>query len=135
MTTFKITVLDEMAKVLFTTENGQYSITVPNHESLEASISSDLQNWLNMAINEQSKSQSKALSKYQFLSRLTVQERVSIFELENTNPMVKMWLEMFRICDEIDLTNSETIQGINMLSQMDILTNERVLELLKPLEL
>lgn len=73
------------------------------------------------------------LTKYQFISRLTVQERIAIFELENTNAMVKMWLEMFKICDEIDLSNEETIQGINMLSQLGILANERIAELLKPL--
>ena len=73
------------------------------------------------------------LTKYQFISRLTVQERIAIFELENTNPMVKMWLEMFKICDEIDLSNEETIGGIGMLSQLGILAEERISELLKPL--
>ena len=71
------------------------------------------------------------LTKYQFMNRLTVPERIAIFELESTDSMVKMWLEMFKIADEIDVTNAETIAGINMLAQLGVITSDRVQEILK----
>ena len=71
------------------------------------------------------------LTKYQFMNRLTVPERIAIFELESSNSMVKMWLEMFKIADEIDVTNAETIAGVNMLSQLGVITSDRITEILK----
>ena len=133
MEKYTIKIEGSFANITFFVDDKEYYLTVPNDESLESAISSDLQNWVNMAIDETNKNRTTILTKYQFISRLTVQERIAIFELENTNAMVKMWLEMFKICDEIDLSNEETIQGIGMLSQFGILAQERIAELLKPL--
>ena len=77
--------------------------------------------------------QMNILTKYQFMNRLTIPERIAIFSLENSNPMVKMWLEMFKIADEIDVTNAETIAGVNMLASMGIIEEIRIEEILKPI--
>lgn len=71
-----------------------------------------------------------ALTKFQFLSRLTVEERLGIFSAEATNPMVRMWLETFRICEDIEVTNPETITGVQMLEAAGFIASGRANEIL-----
>lgn len=70
------------------------------------------------------------LTKYEFLSRFTEQERIDIYTEETTNINVRMWLEMFRVSESIDLKNPTTIQGIHALGQLGIITDERAIEIL-----
>jgi len=71
------------------------------------------------------------LTKYQFLCRFTDQEKATIYGLENTNIGIRVWLETFRVCEEINLLEPNTIQGINSLEASGILTPGRAAEILQ----
>ena len=70
------------------------------------------------------------LTKFQFMSRLTIAERLAIYAAEAGSPMIRMWLEMFKICEEIDTTNPDTITGIQMLEQSGLIAEGRAAEIL-----
>jgi hypothetical protein len=65
------------------------------------------------------------LTKFQFISRLTMDERVAIYSAEDTSPVIKMWLEMFRICEEIELDNPDTRDGVRMLEALGFIAAGR----------
>jgi hypothetical protein len=73
-----------------------------------------------------------ALTKFQFISRLTMGERLAIYTAENSNPTIKMWLEMFRICQEIEPDNPDTIQGVQMLEALGFIGAGRAEQILHP---
>lgn len=70
------------------------------------------------------------LSKYQFLCRFTTAEKETIYGLENTNIGIHVWLETFRVCDEINLMEQNTIDGINSLEVSGVLAVGRAAEIL-----
>jgi len=70
------------------------------------------------------------LTKFQFISRLTMTERLAIYTAEATDPMIRMWLDTFRICDDIDLTNPDTETGVQMLEAAGFIAPGRVNEIL-----
>jgi hypothetical protein len=70
------------------------------------------------------------ITKFQFMSRLTIAERLAIYAAEAGSPMIRMWLEMFKICEEIDTTNTDTITGIQMLEQSGLIATGRAAEIL-----
>lgn len=90
----------------------------------------DGQNFMVPAIKDKTKS--KPLTKFQFISRLTMGERLAIYTAENTNPTIKMWLEMFRICQEIEPDNPDTIQGVQMLEALGFIGVGRAEQILHP---
>ena len=71
------------------------------------------------------------LSKYQFLCRFTPAEKEKINGLENTNIAIHIWLETFRVCDEINLMEQNTIDGINSLESSGVLATGRAAEILQ----
>lgn len=70
------------------------------------------------------------LTKYEFLSRFTMAEKVAIYNLENSNVYIKIWLDTFRLCEEIDLNNTDVIAGLQLMKTLDILTDSRINEIL-----
>jgi len=70
------------------------------------------------------------LTKFQFISRLTMTERLAIYTAEATDPMIRMWLDTFRICDDIDLTNPDTETGVQMLEAAGFIAPGRANEIL-----
>ena len=70
------------------------------------------------------------LSKYQFLCRFTTAEKETIYGLENTNIGIHVWLETFRVCDEINLMEQNTIDGINSLEANGVIAVGRAAEIL-----
>lgn len=72
----------------------------------------------------------KTLTKYQFLSRFTPTERLAIITASKQLPEVELFWEMFKIAEEIDLTNTETIAGVQMLEKLKLIEIGRALEIL-----
>lgn len=70
------------------------------------------------------------LSKVDFLTRFTEVERIAIYTEENINIVVKMWLEMFRAANSINLKDQATIDGVNALESAGILATGRAAEIL-----
>ena len=70
------------------------------------------------------------LSKYNFLSRFTQEEKEAIFSQENTNIKIKIWIEMFRAAQGVYLKDQDTIDGVNALESLGILAQGRANEIL-----
>jgi len=69
-------------------------------------------------------------TKYQFLTRFTLAERLAIFAAAKQLPEAELWLEMFKICEEVDLTHAETITGVQMLEASGLITAGRAEEIM-----
>jgi len=70
------------------------------------------------------------LTKFEFLSRFTMDEKRTIYSLESTNVDIRIWLETFRVADEIWLEDPETVVGIQALEDATILAPGRAAEIL-----
>lgn len=70
------------------------------------------------------------LSKLSFLTRFTVQERVAI--RSSTDPIVVDFLRMLDVAENIVLTDTNTVQGINYLVYVNLLTADRATAILTP---
>jgi hypothetical protein len=73
--------------------------------------------------------QKLVLTKLQFLERFTVEERVSI--RNSTDPIIKDFLEMLNIAQDIDLSNDTLRQGLMYLVSVGNLALNRVDEILR----
>jgi len=78
------------------------------------------------------------LSRLGFLSRFTDNELIGIEIARQTAPTVEMRAtltvlkESWLAANDIDVTDSRTIQGVGLLVQMNLLTEARMLEILTP---
>ena len=70
------------------------------------------------------------LTKYEFLTKFTIEERIGIYTAELSNPLIRMWLDIFRISDNIDLSNADTISGVGILAVNGFITKKRATEIL-----
>lgn len=69
-------------------------------------------------------------TKFQFISRFTIDERLAIYAAEATTSIIRLWLDTFRICEEIDIANPDTVAGIMMLQSLGFITELRASEIL-----
>lgn len=70
------------------------------------------------------------LTKYQFMSRFTMDEKRTIYGLESTSIDIKVWIATFNISDDIYLKEPDTIEGVNMLETAGIIGPGRAAEIL-----
>jgi len=71
-----------------------------------------------------------ALTKFQFISRFTTEERITIMGLAKTNSAISDWMELFKLTEEINLNDPKTKGGIEMLEQGGIIEVGRADEIL-----
>lgn len=74
--------------------------------------------------------QPRLLSKLDYINRFSDQELTGIYTAAKTNVLVEIWLEKFRLAEEISLDDQRTIAGLNSLEQAGLLTSARVAEIL-----
>lgn len=70
------------------------------------------------------------ISKSQFLSKFSQAEKIAIFSKENENITIKIWLEIFRASNEIQLTDQSISDGVYYLESAGILAIGRAAEIL-----
>jgi hypothetical protein len=70
------------------------------------------------------------ISKAAFRFRLTNSEYVAILAAAKSDVEVQAWLETFNIVSKVDLKNSHTKEGMGLLVDHGILTEERSVEIL-----
>lgn len=70
------------------------------------------------------------LTPYEFLSRFTTEERKAIKAATFTNPDVDDLWTMFTVAQDIDLRNTDTINGVDALESLGILAEGRAAEIL-----
>lgn len=70
------------------------------------------------------------LTPYEFLKRFTSEERKAIKAATLTNPDVDDLWTMFTVAQDIDLKNTDTINGVDALESLGILAEGRAAEIL-----
>lgn len=68
---------------------------------------------------------SKVLTKLQFMNRFTNEELVGIYTAAKASVAVEIWLEKFKLSTEVDLSNSDTIAGIQALEAAGLIQSGR----------
>lgn len=74
---------------------------------------------------------SRILTRLAFMRRFTDAELATIYTAEEQGVVLKVWLDKFRLAEEISLDDPEIIAGVNGLEQMGILAAGRAAEVLK----
>ena len=72
-----------------------------------------------------------SLSKYEFISRFTQEERKSITALTKRNADIEDWMALFELTTYISLNDPQTIAGVQMLEASEIIGVGRAAEILK----
>jgi hypothetical protein len=76
------------------------------------------------------KPQVSILTKREFLERFTLQERIGIRAIEQSDPVVGDFMTMLNISQEVDLSNDLVKQGLLYLVSINKLSTERVQEII-----
>lgn len=74
---------------------------------------------------------SRILTRLAFMRRFTDTELATIYAAEEQSVQIKVWLDKFRMAEEISLDDPEIIAGVNALEQMGILAVGRAAEVLR----
>lgn len=70
------------------------------------------------------------ISKLEYMNRFTDTELAAIYSAAKTNIAIEVWLEKFKAAEQINLRDQRTIDGLNALVAVGILTPTRVSEIL-----
>ena len=71
-----------------------------------------------------------SLTKYQFMSRFTAEERIAITTASTQSPELADWMELFKLTEEMNLNDPQTIAGVQMLEAGGIIGVGRANEIL-----
>lgn len=71
-----------------------------------------------------------ALTKLDFLKRFTFDERVAIETAAETDPMVRVVKESFKVSEEIRIDDPEMVAGMALYVAKGLITEERKIEIL-----
>jgi len=74
---------------------------------------------------------SRILTRLAFMRRFTDVELATIYTAEEQSVVLKVWLDKFRLAEEISLDDPEIVGGVNSLEQMGILAPGRAAKVLK----
>ena len=70
------------------------------------------------------------LSKLVFMERFTLEEMASIYTAAKTTVVVEIFLDKMKLAEFIDITDANTIAGVNALVSAGLLTEARAAEIL-----
>jgi len=71
-----------------------------------------------------------SLTKFQFMSRFTVAERVAITTASIQSAALSDWVALFKLTEEMNLNDPQTIAGVQMLEAGGIIGVGRTVEIL-----
>jgi hypothetical protein len=71
-----------------------------------------------------------SLTKYQFMSRFTATERITMETASSQSPELADWVTLFKLTEEINLGDPNTIAGVTMLETVGIIGTGRAAEIL-----
>lgn len=112
------------------------SIQGGNFSSLffDSDIEYDLSNYdwdkINLTFVQKTNISIRILTKLQFLSKFTLQERIAIREAAKTDPIVYDILELLNLSTEVNLDDPICIQSVQYFYSVNLLSNQRVSEIL-----
>lgn len=67
----------------------------------------------------------KLVTKLAFRNRFTIQELTAMYAAAKTNPLLEVLLDNLRVSTFIDLQRTDTISGVMLLAQLQLLTVDR----------
>lgn len=76
------------------------------------------------------KNTSRIITKLAFMRRFTNTERVAIYSAEKNDINVSVWMDMFRLAQEINLDDPDLVQGIQLFELAGIIGQGRSAEVL-----
>ena len=71
------------------------------------------------------------LTKLAFMNRFTMEELAAIYTAAKTEVMVEVFLDKLKLAEHIDVTDPQTIAGLQALAASGLLTEARVQEVLQ----
>jgi len=74
--------------------------------------------------------QTKRITKLAMRQRFTIPELIGILEASKTDPMIEVLLGNMQVATFIDLSRTDTIQGLGYLMQQGLITAQRMGEIL-----
>lgn len=93
---------------------------------------SEVQNNYEWSIHHQTfvPKDSNVLTKLQFLKKFTAGEYAAIKAATAQNGELDYYWQMFMVAEQINITNPDTISGVNMLATLGLITSQRATEIL-----
>jgi hypothetical protein len=73
----------------------------------------------------------KVITRLAFMNRFTMQELAAIYTAAKTEVMVEVFLEKLKLAEEVNLTDAQTIGGVQALAASGLLSEARVQEVLQ----
>lgn len=73
---------------------------------------------------------SRILTRLAFMRRFSDAELATIYTAEDQSVVLKVWLDKFRLAEEISLDDPEIVGGVNALEQMGLIAAGRAAEVL-----
>lgn len=86
--------------------------------------------WHNGSLAFLPKNMSRTLTKLAFMRRFQQQELATVYTLVNTELQVQIWMDMFRLAEEINLDDPLISEGIHSFEAMGVLAAGRAAEIL-----
>ncbi len=73
----------------------------------------------------------KIITKLAFMNRFTMEELAAIYTAAKTEVLVEVFLDKLKLAEEVNLTDAQTISGLQALAVSGLLTEARVQEILQ----
>lgn len=74
--------------------------------------------------------ENKAIDRIDFFNLFTIEELAGVYTAAKDNVLLQILLDKIKVAAKVELGNPDVIQGLGLLTQMGILTEERAVEIL-----
>jgi len=74
---------------------------------------------------------SRIITRLAFMRRFSDVELATIYSAESQSAQLRVWMDKFRLAEEISLDDPEIVGGVNTLEQMGLLAMGRAAEVLQ----
>jgi hypothetical protein len=65
------------------------------------------------------------ISKLEFMNRFLPDELAAIYTTANSNVYVQIWLDKFKVSEFVDISDTQTIEGVYALEQLSLIAQGR----------
>ena len=74
--------------------------------------------------------ENKVIDRIDFFNLFTIEELAGVYTAAKDNVLLQILLDKIKVAAKVELGNADVIQGIGLLTQMNILTEERAVAIL-----
>ena len=75
--------------------------------------------------------ETKSIDRIDFFNLFTIEELAGVYTAAKDNVLLQILLDKVKVAAKVELGNSDVIQGVGLLTQMGILTEERAATILQ----